>query len=155
MSDRLLQNAKFQSGITPNADIFAGDPATDIFNMRDYKHILFIIHTGTAIGTTVVTVESCDDVSATTTTAIAFRYKKVTTVDTESDTTQATTAGFTTTATGPDLYMIEFDDSELSGTDKYVRLKTDEDDGTATVGSIIAIQTGAKFAGNDLRTAIV
>ncbi len=154
MSDRLLQNAKFQSGITPSADVFSGDPGTDVFNMRDYKHILFILHTGTAVGTTVITVESCDNTTPTTKTAIAFRYKKVTTPDVESDTTQATTAGFTTTATGPDLYMIEVDDSELSGTDKYVRLKTDEDDSTATVGSIIAIQTGAKFAGDDLRTAI-
>ena len=155
MSDRLLQNAKFQSGITPSADIFAGDGATDVYNMRDFKHILFILHTGTAVGTTVITVESCDNVTPDTKTAIAFRYKKVTTPDVESDTTQATTAGFTTTATGPDLYMIEVDDSELSGTDQYVRLKTDEVDSTATIGSIIAIQTGAKFAGDDLRTAIV
>jgi len=156
MSDRLLQNVKFVNALPPDADRFNGDPATDVINMRDYKHCTLILQTGAgSSGTAVVTVESCDNTTPSTTTAISFRYKKITSGDSEGDTTTATASGFTTTASANCVYMIEVDDSDLSGTDKYVRLQLTEDTDSPVDAGVLAILSGASYAGNDMRTVLV
>ena len=155
--DRLLQNAKFINALPPVADMYESGPnSTDIINMQDWKHAMFIIQEGIGTtGTAVVTVESCDDVTPTTATAVAFRYKILTSGDTEGDTTAATTAGFTTTAGSNHLYMIEIDDDMLSTTDQYVRMKLTEADDAVVIGGVTCILTGGRQMGDDLRTAIV
>lgn len=158
MSDRLLQNTKFSIGLAPIADAWAGGTSSDVVNMRDAKHVTWVIMQGVNAGnnaTSTVTVESCDNVTPDTKTAVAFRYKVMTTNDVEGDTTWATSSGFETTAGSSQLYMIAVDDSELSGTDQYVRLTLGETVNSAVVGAILTLQTGVGDRGDDLRTAIV
>ena len=155
MSDRLLQNCKFTSGWDPVADAWASSLGSDVVSLADYKHANFLLHEGVgASGAAVITVQSCDNTTPTTKTAIAFRYKQVTTYDTEGDTTNATSSGFTTTVGGSNMYLVEVDDSELSGTDKYVRLLATESVNHPVISSCAIILTGAKWGGDDLRTTI-
>lgn len=155
--DRLLQNAKFVNALPPIADAYESGPnSTDVINMQDWRHITFILQEGVGTtGTATITVESCDDVTPTTTTAVAFRYKTMTSGDTEGDTTQATSSGFGSTAGSDHQYMIEIDATELSGTDQFVRLKLTELVDAAVLAGVTAILTGGRQMGDDLRTAIV
>ena len=157
MSDRLLQNAKFINCVYPHADMYETGPIySDVINMQDYKHCTFIIQEGIGTtGTTTVTVNSCDNVSPDTATPIAFRYKVITSGDTEGDTTAATVAGFGTTAGSYGVYVIEVDADELSGTDQYVRITLTELVDEVVIGGVMAILSGSRWAGDDLRTAIV
>jgi hypothetical protein len=108
-----------------------------------------------AAGTATITVESCDNTDPTTATPIAFRYKIVATgTDLEGDTTAAGVGGVLTTAGSNKQYVVEVDDSELSGTDQYVRLQLTVGDGTAVDAGVWCVLTGPRFSGDDLRTTL-
>ena len=65
--------------IAANDDLFNGNPATDVVNMSQWERITFILQKGAgATGKATLTVESCDDVTPTTTAAIPFSYRKAT-----------------------------------------------------------------------------
>ena len=155
---KFLQNNKTVQGLVPVADAWAADPATDIVNLANYKNCTFIVNVGAgATGTALLTVESCDDVSGTTTTAIPFTYGVSTTTDTYGALQQATAAGFTTTAGGSDMYIIEVNSMQLSGTDQFVRLQFVEVvDSPVTAGTIIVLSDpGYASDSNTMPTAIV
>jgi hypothetical protein len=114
--------------ITNCEDLFNSDPASDIVSLANYESCLFLIMTGTnaSVGSATITVESCDDAAGSTTTAIAYHYWACTTADTWGNMVAEDSAGFTTSATSNNMYAIEVNRSELSGTDKFVRLKCTE-----------------------------
>src|SRR5687768_1193730 len=117
MPSNLAQKVHFVKGLDPVADAFAGTVGSDIVNMSGYSGVTFVVHKGVGTtGTSTLTVEACDDVSASNTTAIPFRYKAITSGDTEGALTAATTAGFTTTAGSSQVYVIEVDAEELGDT---------------------------------------
>ena len=155
-SDRILQNMKVVNGLPPVAEAYESGPnSTDIVSMRNHKHCTFIVQEGVGTtGTSTITVESCDDTDPTTATAVAFRYKEITSGDTEGDTTAATSSGFGTTAGSNHVYLIEIDDDMLSGTDEFVRLKHTELVDAAVVSGTLIILSGSNFAGNGMPTAI-
>ncbi len=107
-------------------DVFDGDPASDVLSLANHGGIIFTItkYAG-ATGTAVITVESCDDVTPTTSTAVAFRYR-VTTGATPGEWQVGAAAGFTTTAGANQSYEIAIIDSGLSGNDQFVRLVATE-----------------------------
>jgi hypothetical protein len=108
--------------LTAHEDIFNGTPTTDIVSLESYTEALFIIEKSAgATGTAVITVESCDD------------------------TTPTTSSGFTTTAGANQAYKIWIRDSELSGTDKYVRLKATESANDPCDGAIVTVLLGPKY----------
>ncbi len=140
------QNHKVQIGLAPDADRWTSSPATDIFSMKEYNHITFIVVEGAGgTGTTALTIESCDDNGASNSTAIAFNYAKATTMDTYSDLTAATTTGVEMTAGANKIYVCEVDASALTSRsgvkDQYVRMQTTENDSTAVDAAIIVIQS--------------
>ena len=153
----LIQNAKFVKGLDPAADLFAGaNVRSDIVNLSAYAQVTFVIHKGVgATGTSTVIVNSVDDVSGTTRTAIAFRYKTVTSGDTDSTLQTATASGFTTTAGSSQLYLVTVDATELSGSDKYCELEMDESADDPVLGSVLAILSSPSYASDQLPTAIV
>lgn len=133
-------NAAPSGVIAANEDIFNGDPATDVLSMENYEEIVFIIvKNAGATGTATITVESCDDTTPTTTTAVAFRYQATTSGNTIGAVTAAAAAGFATTAGANQLYTISIKSDELSGTDKYVRLVATEVVDSPCDGAIMAI----------------
>lgn len=113
--------------IAANEDIFNGDPASDVLDMSSYEEIIFIIvKNAGATGTATLTVESCDDLTPTTATAIVFDYRACTSGNTWGDLTRATAAGFTTTAGANQCYVIGVTPDLLYSTDQYVRLQATE-----------------------------
>ena len=133
--------------IAANEDIFDGDPATDIVSMENWRDIIFIIlKNAGATGTATITVESCDTIVPGTATAIAFRYKKMTTIDTWSAWTEATSSGVATTAGADQMYMVHVRAEELSGTDKFVRMQLTEVVNSPCDGAVGAVLLNPRYA---------
>jgi len=127
-------------------DIFNGDPASDVVNMKLYDRCTFIIELAAgATGTATLTVESCDDTTPTTSTAVAFTYWVCTTPDTWGEATAAAAAGFTTTAGANNAYVVEVNSSELNSTDTYVRLQMTEVVDSPVDGGIVCILSDARY----------
>ena len=127
--------------LTAHEDMFNGDPATDILSMAVYAEIIFIIvKSAGATGTATITIESCDDVTPTTATAVAFNRKAVTSGNTQGVVTATAAAGFTTTAGIDQAYAMSIMRAQLNGDDKYVRMVMTEvtdspcDGGVGSIG---------------------
>jgi len=118
---------------SPVADAFDGTIYTDVVSMKQYETCYFMVVAGEmATGTTTITIEACDDFTPTTTSAIVFDYKRVSSSETNTAWTAATTSGVLTTAGSDQLYVVRVKASNLdvSGTIyENVRLKAVE--GTA------------------------
>lgn len=154
---KLMQNAKFINALPPVAEAYESGPnSTDIINMANWETCTFIVTEGVGTtGTSTITVLACDDTTPTTSAACSFRYKAITTIDTEGDTTLATTAGFGTTAGSNHMYLVEVSASDLPSNYQYVKLKHTELVDAAVLSGTIAILTGGSDQGDDLATAIV
>jgi hypothetical protein len=160
--DILTQNTHIIPVKAAVADAFAGTLNTDIINMKNAKRCTFLMHWGVgATGTTVVTVDACDDVIASNTTAIAFNYKRLNaaadpaTEDTWGALTAATASGFTTIAGSYQMYAIEIDAAVVAATGYgFVRLTCTESVDNPLLGGVIAILSGLRFKGEALPEAI-
>jgi len=150
---------KFVKGIDPVADGFAGTKYSDIISMKEHKMITFLIYCGVATGATkdgVITIEACDDVSASSSEAIPFTYQSITSGDTPSVITKATVTGFAMAAGSSQIYAIYVNASELADSGyEYVRLKQVEDTNDPVVVGVVAIMTEAKYEQEVQNTAIV
>ena len=94
---QVLEQFHWTSGLVPEADCFDGGASTDIVECRSAEGVLAIIFEGDSTGGTTtgtVTVDACDDVTPSTTTAIPFYYRSCTTFDTWGAWTAATATGF-------------------------------------------------------------
>jgi len=144
-------------GSAPVADWIGADYNSDIVNMRDWSDAYFVaIHGAGGTGTTTFTMESCDDVSATTATAIEFEYKRITgSADTDSGWTAATTTGFTTTANANDIYIMHARAEDLYSTNQFIRLDGADVDSTAVLGGCLIILDGGRYgSGSAYRTVL-
>ena len=132
--------------LTAHEDIFNGTPTSDIVNMDGWTECLWLIDKSAGgTGTAVITVESCDDTSATTATAVAFDYQAMTSGNTWGSRTAAAAGGFTTTAGANQGYKVWIRADELSGTDKFVRLKATESANDPVDGAIVTVLLGPKY----------
>lgn len=128
------------------ADYTTGNPATDVVNMSKWDEALFLVVKGSgAVGTATITVEACSNTTPSATQAIVFDYWTCTSVDTWSDMSTATAAGFTTTAGADQVYAIRVKAIDLYSTYKYVRLQFTEVDSTACDGTVICILTKGRY----------
>jgi len=130
-------------GLDPVADAFTVTAVSDVINLENIIEGVFIIYKGVGTtGTSTITLEACDDVTPTTTSAIAFEYQANTTGDTYGAVTAATTAGFTTTAGSSQIYVVYVHAAKLAASGYgYVRLKATEVVDAAVLGGIIFIPT--------------
>ncbi|MCP4536253.1 MAG: hypothetical protein GY832_03830 [Chloroflexi bacterium] len=111
---RTVEQFHLVPGIQPVADFMDGTVTTDVVECHA-EGVLFVIGKGVgATGTSTITALACDDFTPTTTSAVAFMYRASTTPDTWGDWTQATSAGFTTTAGSNQRYEIYVDGSKLA-----------------------------------------
>lgn len=136
--DKFLHPVK---GLDPVADAFAGTVASDVINMENIIEGAFIIYKGVGTtGTSTITVEACDDVTPTTTSAIAFEYQASTSGDTYGALTAAASTGFVTTAGSSQVYVVYVDASRLAASGYgYVRLKAVEVADAAVLGGILFV----------------
>lgn len=160
MAQTMMQNIHVCKGLDAVANAFAGTVGSNVFNMQGYETCLFIYHKAVgASGTATITVEACDNISPTNHTAIPFYYKTITSGDTDSVLTKATSAGFTTTAGSSQLYLIEVRNTDLcnvaSGARSYVRLLSTEVVSSAVLGGIIGLLCNPRIPQDVQATAIV
>lgn len=127
------------------------------FNMEGYAHADIIIQTGVTDATAgTITVEECTNQAAGTATAIAFAYYAETTAagDTLGARTAATAAGVVLSANDNCMYVISIDASQLTDGYPWIQVEWSNPGGT-TIGSAVAILSGARYANDQSPTAIV
>lgn len=147
----------FVKGLDAVADAFSGTVYSDIISMKNNNHITFLIHKGVGTtGTSAITVEACDDVSASNSSAIPFSYRAITSGDTHGALTAVASTGFTTSAGSSQLYAIEVDAEALAASGyQYIRLKAVESANDPVLGGIIAILSEPRYDQAVQGTAIV
>lgn len=144
-------------GLDPVADAFSGTVYSDIISLKNHNHIDFVIYKGVGTtGTSTITVEACDDTSASNSSAIPFTYQAVTSGDTHGALTQAANTGFVTTAGSSQMYKIGVDAAMLLASGyEYVRLKAVESVDSPVLGGIIAILSEPRYDQAGQASAIV
>lgn len=129
----LTENVLVINALVPAADRYNANPASDVISMKNYQRLSFILQEGAgSTGTAKLTVEACDDFSATNVVQIKFKYRVCSNAGTLTDVwgalaSQDTPAtGYTTVAGANKMVEIIIDARDLpEGYDK-VRLQLTE-----------------------------
>jgi hypothetical protein len=142
-----MMSSHFEVGINAVADAFAGTVTSDIVSMKHHNRVKFIAHWGVGTtGTVTFTVEACDDVSASNTSAIAYYYRVTTAAAAPGAVTAATSSGFTTTAGSNQVIEIEVPAENLAASGySYVRLKGVEVANDPLLGGILIQMLEPRF----------
>ncbi len=152
----ISENFMLTQALPPDADRYAGDPASDVFNMALYSHIAFIVSEGVGTtGTVVITVEECTSIAGANAVAIPFKYRLQEVIGVNAAVIQATAAGFTMPAGGAQVAIIELDAAELSEDSPFVRLKFDEGVDAPTDAGVTAVLTGTRYPQDILDSPLV
>jgi len=141
-------------GIAP-IDINGAGATSDIWNMKNYAHCTIIVGLGVTGAASTITVEECDNVTPSNSTAIAFSYYAETTAggDTLGARTAATTSGITGSTNDGVFYVIEIDASQLTDGYPYLRVAL-SDPSAATLATAVVILSGARYAEEQSATAL-
>ncbi len=130
----------------PVADAFAGTVTSDVIEAQGEGVLFEIIKGVGATGTSTITVLSADDTTPTTTAAVAFMYRTSTTPDVWGDWTQATTAGFATTAGSNEVYQVYVDGQKMAANNYgYVQLSAVEVVDSPVLGGIMAYIVNPRY----------
>jgi hypothetical protein len=152
-----IQKKHFVKGLDPVADALAGTVGSDVVNMKNWKVATFIIFVGVgATGTSVITVEACDNVTPSNTSPVPFVYREITTGDTEGALTKAAAAGFTMTAGSSRIVVVQVEAEALAASGYgYLRLKAVESVDSPVLAGILIELEHPRFASEPNDTAIV
>lgn len=146
-------------GLAYSADVFAGTVNTDVVNMKNSHQAEFVINVELgSTGTSVITVEACDDVVPTTTTAVPFYVQKYTgTDDVPGAVTAVAAAGFTlTAAAAAQIYRVVVDAAQLANLGRgYVRMHAVEGVNDPIAGSVMIWLSQARYKDAIPASAIV
>lgn len=152
MEGLFIENFQVLGAISPSADIFNGDPDSDVFSMKNLEKIVFLVAQksgGTNTGTATLRVRSATSpVSSPAGTAITFTHSKKTTglSDTMGAPTKAVAAnGIVTTANEDTIHVIEVDAKDLPDGHSYVYLDTTETVNDPVLGAVVALGVKAKL----------
>ena len=139
----MLEELHFAKGIDPVADAFAGTVQSDVYSIRDYGRIVFVVYVGVgATGSSTITVESCDDTVPTNVTTIPFWSREITSGDTEGAITRQAAAGFVNTVGSSRIVLVEADAKDAVSERGFVRCVLVESVDSPVLGGIMALQGG-------------
>lgn len=163
MIGKYAQNNKTVNALPPQADRFATAGESDVVSINNCRSVVFKIFTGASVNNTnVITVEACDNVTPSNTTAIVFTVASVVSGDTNDSPVATAVGGKAFTASiANQYYIVEVDPADVEAANsnegrKYVRCVVTEAGGAvAQVGMIEAIKVGVFNAQAVLPTAIV
>ncbi len=144
---QIIDRLHFIGGLAPDADFADGTKYTDIFKGLG-EGVAFLVWYGAnaSSGASTLTVEACDDVTPSNSTAVAFQYKVATTFDTFGDWTQATTAGLTVGASADSAWWVYVPAAELASEGYgYVRAKMVESTNQPADGCIAAFVVNPRY----------
>jgi len=152
----LTEELKVFSGLKPAADRFNGVATVNWFSMANYGKALGILDIGVGgTGTTTVTVKAASDSTGSNAEAIAFKRRRIAAAsDLMGVVTDTASTGFTTTAGGGDMYLIEVDAANLPDGKHYVQFYLSEAVNSPVYGSLIVLLGGCRYAGANLPTAV-
>jgi hypothetical protein len=152
----LLNNLHFIKGLDPVADAFSGTAVSDVVDLANHQSAIFIVYKGVGTtGTSTITVEACDDVVPTTTVAIPFYSKSITSTDVQGALTARAAAGFATTAGSSQIYVVQVAAEELAAAGyQFVRLKAVEVVDSPVLGGIAIALANPRFGGSTTATEI-
>lgn len=136
-----IEKAQAEVGIAAVADFASADVFSDIVSLKNHGRVVFITHWG--VGTTGVvklTVQACDDVSASNTSAVPFHYR-INADGTHGALTAATAAdGVSNVAGSNQVIMCEIDASALLASGySFARLSVDETTDSPLLGGVIVL----------------
>ena len=140
----------------PPVDISSGK-FSDVWSMENFGHATIIVQVGvSAAAFTKIIVNACDDFVPTTRTAIAFKlYPEETAAgDTLGAGEDVAAAGKTPSAADSIFYVIEIDASELPAGSPNLEVSL-TNGVNSVIASVVAILSGARYAGDQSATAIV
>ncbi len=146
---RLSEICHFVNGLSPVADAFNVTGESDIVDLNKYGAVTFVILTGvTTTANGIVTVLAGASVAAAAT-AIPFKYRTVlapATTNVPSALTDATSAGFSMTASKANaFYIIEVDARDLLPTNSCVKVLVTEVTNDPQTASILAICSRPRY----------
>lgn len=143
----LLERLHFIGGIAPDADFASGTVATDIFECTgEGAYFLVWYGTNASSGASTLTIEACDNVTPSNTTAVAFMYRASTTFDTWGSWTQATSSGFTVGGSADSAWQVYVPAAELASEGYgYVRLKMVESTAQQADGVVCAYIVNPRY----------
>lgn len=147
----------YVKGLDPVADAFDSTVYSDVVRLSNFHSVAFVIYKGVgATGTSTITVEACDDVVPTNTSAIPFYVQKYTgSDDVPGDVTAVAAAGFATTAGSSQIYVIRADAAHAGALGYgFVRLKAVEVVNSPVLGGILIILEDARNKDRIPATAI-
>jgi hypothetical protein len=158
MKGLFLENGHVEVGINAVADFAAGDVESDIVSMKNHGRVVFLCHWG--VGTTGVvalTVDACDDVSATNTAKVPFWYRKITAAGAPGTLTRADKdTGVSNTAGSNQVIAIEVLAEDLAALGySYVRLNVNETTADPLLGGVLALMLDPRHAGGTPASAVV
>lgn len=156
MTARLMELDHFEMGLAPVADFAGADPVySDVVNLKNHNRVRFLVFWGVGTtGTIKFTVEACDNVTPSNTSAIPFTYRVTAAAGTPGAPTRTTaTDGYTNAAGSNQIIEIEVAAEDLAASGYgYARLKMDEVTNDPILGGILIQMAEARFA-NDQLTA--
>ena len=146
----LSESSAIVNVLSPAADRYNTNPAGDYINAKYFSKITFLLSqttAGTNTGTATVTILAASDASGTGAEAIEFKYRKKTTGASAvyGSVTDATTAGFTTTANEDTIYEVEVEAQKVPETKPFVTIKLTEVVNDPVTGSVVAVLHGCRF----------
>lgn len=146
---------KIVSGIKPVADALAGTVTSDYVSLGKYQKLLALLDIAVgATGTTTLTVQCASDSSGTGAEAVAFKYRRCSSGDTLGSITDATSAGFTTTAGSNQFYVLEIEAADCPADKPWVAIKGVEVVDSPVLAGLTMFLAGPRYGGATLPTAI-
>ena len=151
MKGLFVENVVTVNGISPVADIYNGNPASDVVNLKEHGNVVFQLFqktAGTNTGTATVTVMAASSAASSNAAAVVFKYQKKTTGASSvyGALTAATTSGFVTTANEDTIYNICVDAADLPDGKPYVYLKLTETVNDPVTGAVLIHLYNARYS---------
>lgn len=143
----------------PKTDLYDTGPVGQYVNTRHGAKVSWFLQNltaGTNTGTATITVLAASDASGTGAAAVPFKWRKKTAGVANSAfgaVTDATAAGFTTTANENTIYEIEVDASVLPDGKPFVALKPTETVNDPVTGAVLGLVTVPYYVGDGLPQA--
>ena len=154
-----LESLRFGQGLPPVADFGAAGVSSDIVDMSNHNKCMFIIQRGVGVtGTGVLTVDACDDVTPSNTTAIPYRYREVSAADVLGTLTEAAAAGYTPTAGSNIMVCVEVDAVEVrkaGATFEFVRLTMTETTDSPVLAGIMFMLYEPRYSNVDAGATVL
>lgn len=151
MNNHFTEQNLVVTGIAPVADIFNGNPVSDVVCLKNFKKALFLVsHTGGTTGNGSLKVQAVDNPAGSNAANVAFRYAKKTTGASDVWTAPALAVaadGVTTVAAEATIYAIEVNADDLPDGQEHVQLKLTEVTNDPVTGSVTIILLEPRYSG--------